>query len=113
MKGERSAWRRNDAPTVETTAPRGPRLHLHADGDDHAIGSVAAPLASWAEVLERLRALYAGGHRAATVRVLCENYPHLRAVDRSAIADLEKLGMRLHFEAPDSFVRAAALMKGR
>lgn len=105
--------RRAPRPLVEDVAPRAPRVHLHANGSDRALGTVAAPLASWREVLDRLRGLYASGQREAVVRVLCENYPHLSGVDRSAIADLEKLGMRLHFELPDSIVRAAAMMKGR
>lgn len=112
MKRERSPGRRGEAPLVETPAPRGPRVHLHANGSDRALGTVGAPLASWSEVLERLRGLYAGGHREASVRVLCENYPPLRGVDRAAIRDLEKLGMRLAFELPDSLVRAATIMKG-
>jgi hypothetical protein len=112
MRAKAHAWRRSEAPLVETVTPRTPRVHLHPTGDDRALGSVAAPVASWPEVLERLRALYASGHRSATVRVLCENYPHLRGVDRAAITDLEKLGMRLRFELPDSLVRGAARMKG-
>lgn len=99
--------------TIETHAPKPPRVHLHAGGSDRALGTISAPLATWGEVLERLRGLYAGGQREAIVRVLGENYPHLPSVDRAAIADLEKLGMRLHFELPDSIVRAAAMMKGR
>lgn len=99
-------------PTVQTPNERAPRLYLHADGSDHALGTVAAPLASWPEVLERLRSLYASGQREALVRVLSERFPPILAHDRAAIADLEKLGMRLRFELPDSLVRGAAMMKG-
>ncbi|HTA20269.1 MAG TPA: hypothetical protein VK989_13315 [Polyangia bacterium] len=71
---------------------------LDKNGRPGARGIVDDPFASWKDVIDRLLQLRAHGARRARVRIVSLSL-RLTSAQRRAIAEIERAGMRLTFEA--------------
>ncbi|MGH8748806.1 MAG: hypothetical protein ACREU5_06840 [Burkholderiales bacterium] len=95
---QRRERRAAGTPTVIQDTVHTRKLYLAAAGRARAAGTLVDPFPSWGDVVDGLRAVYAGGGRAAIVRIIGPA-PPLENENRARIRELEGLGMRLEFLA--------------